>query len=156
MNLRKLDGKCIKIIDKQNCEYEGICSYNNKDYTYHEFGKDEESIQIANLLFYKSNIKKVESLENNRGPYGKFTQKYGTIEKMALEDGTDSIEEILTSEEPLHIYRLLTCIEDYLIKNEISYKRKLLQLLKEFNKYNEDEKTYEITKQIISKLENQN
>ena len=73
MNLKKYDEKCIKIIDIFGYEYEGNAIYNNQEYTYHEFGRDEDSLQILNYLFFKETIKKIIVLENG------FTNDYGYL-----------------------------------------------------------------------------
>ena len=53
MNLKKYDDKLVRITDKFNDVFEGICMYNDKDYTEHEFGINEESLQMPSMLFYK-------------------------------------------------------------------------------------------------------
>ena len=52
MNLREYDGQCVRIIDNRGDAFDGICSYNNEEYSEHEFGRAEECLQIENLLFY--------------------------------------------------------------------------------------------------------
>ena len=75
MKLSKYDNKCIKILDKFGYEYEGNCSYCGKEYNYHEYGRNEESLQILNYMFYKDTIKKIIVLDNG------FIDDYGLIEK---------------------------------------------------------------------------
>ena len=82
MNLHDYDDRCVRIIDNNSDIFDGICSYNNAEYDEHEFGRNEESLQICNFLFYKSDIKEIQSLENNDGPYGKFLAPYGKLEEM--------------------------------------------------------------------------
>jgi hypothetical protein len=46
MRLNKYDDKCIKIIDIFGNIYEGNCTYCCREYNLHEFGRDEECLQI--------------------------------------------------------------------------------------------------------------
>ncbi len=144
MKLAKFDSKIIRIITIDDEIYEGIASYNSQDYDEHEFGRNEESIQIAYCLFYKNDIKKIEVLDN-------FRDKYGLIEEVAVKDGIDFIDEILYSEEEEHISRLLLCILDHI--GEINYKALLKKKLEEFYKYTENNEQIELIDKIFSKLE---
>ena len=65
MNLQKYDNKLIQIIDNQNNKYEGICEYYNQEYSFHEYGKDEDCLEIFGFLFYKKDIKKTKSSERH-------------------------------------------------------------------------------------------
>ena len=114
MKLSQFDGQCVQIEDCNGDVFEGYCSYKSAEYNDIEFGCDEEGLQMPNMLFYKSDIRKVTSLEDHEGPYGKFSAPYGKLEEMAVEDGLTMIDEVLLSEEPEHIYRLLLCMEDHL------------------------------------------
>lgn len=140
MNLKKYDDKLVRITDKFNDVFEGICMYNDKDYTEHEFGKNEESLQLPSMLFYKSIIKKVEELDKFSGPYGK-------LEELVVEDGIDMIEEVCYCEEDEHIYRLLLCLEDNL--NSIDYQKELIKYLKEIVKYNKTEKVITESRKLL-------
>ncbi len=53
MNLHDYDDRCVRIIDNNSDIFDGICIYNNAEYDEHEFGRNEESLQICNFLFYK-------------------------------------------------------------------------------------------------------
>ena len=99
MNLKKYDNKCVQITYVDGKTYEGMCQYNCNEYCFHEFGVDEECLEMLCTLFYKSGIKKIVSLEKHHGPYGKFTEKYGELEKSIIESGNDMIEEAFESEE---------------------------------------------------------
>lgn len=130
MNIKKYDNKLVRITDIFNEEYEGICSYNNKDYNYHEYAKNEESLVIEYIMFFKSLIKKVEEIND-------FSDKYGHLEEIVVEDGNDIIEEVFDSEEDIHILRLLHYIKDNTSK--INDKDGLIKLLENLVKYNENE-----------------
>ena len=114
MNLAQYDGQCVRIIDTFDEVFDGICTYNNEEYNEHEFGCCEESLELINMIFYKSQIKSVESLENHTGPYGKFLDPYGTLEEMTIQDGIDSIKDVMFCEEDVHVIRLLNCLDKYL------------------------------------------
>lgn len=91
MNIKKFDNKKVKIIDNINDEYEGICKFNNIEYNFHEFGIDEESLQILNIIFYKSNIKKVKEIKN-------YSNNYSKLEEIISED-KDLLEDVLEDDE---------------------------------------------------------
>ncbi len=131
MNLIKYDNKCIRLVDGLGDVYEGIARYDSRDYNFHEYGKDEESIQMSHTIFFKFVIKKIEIIDS-------FSDKYGLLEESLLESGMDMVDEVLTSEEDISITRLLFCIEDrinILSKNE---KDELVKILDVFIKYNDN------------------
>lgn len=132
MNLKKYDNKCVRIKCIDGKIYEGICSYDFRDYCFHEYGKDEEALEILHFLFYKSDIEKIESLENVNGPFGRFSEPFGEIEKETVKD-FDLLEQALDDEENEHIYRILLCLE----KNELN--EKIIDLLRKLIKYNDDD-----------------
>ena len=73
MNLIKYDNKCIRLVDGLGNVYEGIARYDSRDYNFHEYGKDEESIQMSHTIFFKFVIKKIEIIDS-------FSDKYGLCE----------------------------------------------------------------------------
>jgi len=106
MNLKKYDNKYIRIIDTDDTEFEGLCSYNNKEFNDVEYGRNEDSLQILNIMFYKSFIKTIELIDN-------FSNKeYGNLEKLIIESGIDFIEDALESEDQIHVDRLILCINN--------------------------------------------
>ena len=131
INLIKYDNKFIRLVDGLGNVYEGIARYDSRDYNFHEYGKDEESIQMSHTIFFKFVIKKIEIIDS-------FSDKYGLLEESLLESGMDMVDEVLTSEEDISITRLLFCIEDrinILSKNE---KDELVKILDVFIKYNDN------------------
>ena len=110
-DLKRYDGKCVRITDADGNVFEGICSYNGEEYDEHEFGRCEEALQLPFFLFFKSDIVSLESLEDHTGPWGKFSAPWGTLEEKAAEDGIDGITEILFCEDPAHILRMLRCLD---------------------------------------------
>ncbi|MBR2711223.1 MAG: hypothetical protein IKE89_02010 [Bacilli bacterium] len=56
--LTKYDNKFIRLVDLLGDIYEGVTHYDSRDYNFHEYGIDEESIQMSHTIFFKSFIKK--------------------------------------------------------------------------------------------------
>ena len=138
MNLKKYDGKLVQIISKHdNKIYEGICEYNSKEYCYHEFGREEESLEIFHFLFYKCDIEKIKEIN-------KFTQKYSEIEKETVSD-IALLEQGLDDEDDIIIYRLLSCLEDIELNGDI------LNLLENLIKNNKDKRIINKAKELIGK-----
>lgn len=132
MNLIKYDNRFIRLVDGLGDIYEGVARYDSRDYNLHEYGKEEESIQMSHTIFFKSFIKKIEIIDS-------FSDKYGLLEESIIDLGMDMVDEILTSEEDVSINRLLLCLEDKiktLSKNDID---ELLKSLDVFIKYNNNE-----------------
>ena len=149
MNLVKYDGKCVRITCDNDDIFEGFCVYDNAEYNGCEYGREQESLDIENFKFYKDFIKKVESLENHNGPYGHFTYKYGTLEKMNFEDGLESINDILFSEEDEHAYRMLVYLEDHL---DYIDRSKIKIQLENLLKYSESKKVLDKTKLLVKMI----
>ena len=137
MTLKKYDNKLVQIDCIDGKIYEGICSYNSKDYTFHEYGRNEDSIQIFHFLFYKDDIIKINIID-------KFTNEYGEIEIETAKD-IDLLEQAIEDEDDIHVYRLLCYLDTIKICD------KCIELLKKVIKYNENEKVVKKAKEIISK-----
>lgn len=154
MDLSLFDGKCVRITDTSGDAYDGICSYNSDEYDYHEFGRDEDGLQIEFFLFYRSDISSVESLEDHEGPYGRFLDPYGKLEETAVEDGFDIIEDVLFSEENEHVVRMLNCLDKYLDPNygcELPCRKEVLDALGELLRVNNDKEIQEKAKRLLDK-----
>ena len=113
MNLKIYDNTCIRIVDTDGNDFDGICQYYNAAYNEHEHARDEDRLKIENFIFYSSDIWYIQSLENHTGPYGRFLDPYGKLEEMNIEDGIDGVEDILFSEEDEHVMRMLSCLDKY-------------------------------------------
>ena len=113
MNLREFDGKCVRIITAWGEVFEGVVSYDDREYALHEYGHDQEALRLTPIVFYKNDILSVISLEDVNGPFGHYSEKYGLLEKKCLEWGTDMIEEVFDSEDDSQILRMLACIKDH-------------------------------------------
>ncbi len=132
MNLKRYDNKCIRLVDGLGDIYEGVARHDSRDYNFHEYGKDEESIQMSHTIFFKSFIKKIDIIDS-------FSDKYGLLEESLIESGMDMVDEVLTSEEDISITRLLFCIEDRINILSINEKDELVKILDIFIKYNNNE-----------------
>ena len=113
---------------------------------------------MPTILFFKSDIREVTSLEDHQGPYGRFSSPYGKLEEMTVGDGIDMIEEMLFSEEPEHIYRLLLCLEDHLKSHDdklFEESEGLVDLLKGLMKMDVDAKIKEKAQALITMLQGQ-
>lgn len=105
MELKQYDGKRVKITDKSGDEYEGIAEYLNEEFCMHEIGREEACLQIVNFMFYKDDIKEIESLEESG-----YSAPYGKIEIKNMIDGFDSVYDELFCEEDEHVCRMLACL----------------------------------------------
>ena len=112
MNLDQFDGKCVRIITAWGEVFEGVVSYDDKEYAFHEYGHDQEALRLTPIIFYKNDIVSVISLEDVNGPFGHYSEKYGLLEKKCIEWGTDLIEEVFESEDDSQILRMLACMKD--------------------------------------------
>ena len=79
MDLNKFDGKCVRIITTSGEVFEGIVSYDDREYAFHEYGHDEEALRLTPVVFYKNEIESVISLEDVNGPFGHYSEKYGRL-----------------------------------------------------------------------------
>jgi hypothetical protein len=113
MSLNKFDGKCVRIITTSGEVFEGVVSYDDREYAFHEYGHDQEALRLTPIVFYKDEIKSVISLEDVNGPFGHYSERYGLLERKCLEWGTDMIEEVLDSEDDSQILRMLACMKDH-------------------------------------------
>jgi hypothetical protein len=112
MNLKSFDGRCVRIITASGEVYEGVVSYDSEEYALHEYGRSQEALHLTPIVFYKDDIADVINLEDVKGPFGHYSEKYGLLEKKCLEWGTDLIEEVFDSEDDDQILRLLLCMSD--------------------------------------------
>jgi hypothetical protein len=126
MNLKKFDNKCVQITDTDNKIYEGNCYFNDKEYNEHEYGRNEDSLQILNIIFYKSDIKKIKLIENLS------STDYGNLEELIIDSGLDFIEDAFDSEDKVHIERLIRCIKDNIEKFED--REAVERLIEKYNK----------------------
>ncbi len=113
MDLQQFDGKCVRIVTAWGEIFEGVVSYDDREYAFHEYGRDQEALRLTPILFFKNDIVSVISLEDVNGPFGHYSEKYGLLERKCLEWGTDMIEEVFDSEDDVQILRMLACLNDH-------------------------------------------
>ncbi len=114
MELKRFDDKCVRILTASGESYEGIVSYCSREYVFHEYGVDQEAVNLTPMLVYQDDIVSIINLEDVDGPFGHYSEKYGLLERKCLEWGTDMIEEVLESEDDTQILRMLACMKDAL------------------------------------------
>ena len=95
--LKKYDNKLVQIKCIDGKIYEGVSTYNSQDYTFHEYGKDEESLEIFHFLFYKNDIKKINIIDKFSEPFGEIeiSTVKGRIESHLSENsGTNKVQDV--------------------------------------------------------------
>ena len=60
MKLSDYDNQTVRITLKDGMVFEGYAVHNSADYDFHEFGRNEQSLQIDDWLFFRRDIKSVE------------------------------------------------------------------------------------------------
>lgn len=100
MKLKCYDNKLVCI----NGIYEGYASYNSKDYNFHEYGRDEDGLEIFGFLFFRSDINSISKIKD-------FSKPYGKLEELVAMDN-ESISDALESEDEIHINRLINYLKD--------------------------------------------
>ena len=107
MKLSDYDDKCVRITFNDGTFLEGACVHDPKEFCETELGIDEECLEIADWLFKKSEIAKVELIDEN----DPFLTPFGMIEEEKIKEGADEIFEFLFDGDPRNSQRLLACIE---------------------------------------------
>ena len=144
MKLSKYDNKLIRIQDTLDDIYEGIGEYLSREYNEHEYGRDEESLKITYVLFFTSDIKKIEIIKD-------FSNKYGKLEEVVVDQELDLVEEVFEDGEDIHIIRLIDYIKDNL--DLIVDKEKMTKLLDTLMKYNKNSEILKKALELKNKLE---
>ena len=106
MTLKKYDNKCVRIIDTDDNVFEGNCIFNSKEYNEHEYGMNEDSLQILNISFYKSYIKSVEILKELRN------DEYSMLEELIVDSDKDFLDDALEMCDEVEKERLMLYIKD--------------------------------------------
>ncbi len=57
---RGCDGKPVRLTTTQDEVFFGIASHHSAEYCFHEFGRDEEALQIGCFVFYPQDIRDVQ------------------------------------------------------------------------------------------------
>lgn len=154
MNLKRFDGQCVRIIDSDDIAFDGYCSYNHSEYNEHEFGRAEDGLEIVNFLFFESDIKSIKSLEGHTGPYGRFLDPFGKLEEMNVQNGLDSILDVLFCEDNEHVLRMLRCLDYYFDPEnhcEFPYQREAYGALMELVESTTDETVKAEANRLVDK-----
>lgn len=106
MTLKKYDNKCVRIIDTDDNVFEGNCIFNSKEYNEHEYGMNEDSLQILNISFYKSYIKSIEILKELK------KDEYTMLEELIADSDKDFLDDALDMCNEIEKERLMLCIKD--------------------------------------------
>ena len=106
MNLKKYDNKCVRIIDTDDNIFEGNCIFNSKEYNEHEYGMNEDSLQILNISFYKSYIKSIEILKELK------KDEYTMLEELIVNSDKDFLDDALDMCNEIEKERLMLCINN--------------------------------------------
>ena len=106
MNLKKYDNKCVRIIDTDDNIFEGNCIFNSKEYNEHEYGMNEDSLQILNISFYKSYIKSIEILKELK------KDEYTMLEELIVNSDKDFLDDALDMCDEIEKERLMICINN--------------------------------------------
>ena len=72
MKLKQYDGQCVRIDCVDGIVYDGICSYNNKEYNEQEYGRPEECLVMVNFLFFQKRYRS----------HRKFGKPHGSLRKI--------------------------------------------------------------------------
>ena len=67
-DLKQLDGRWVRLTHCDDLVFEGLCELDDADYCLHEYGREEDALNIDNWLFYFSDIQSAEAVEP--GPVG--------------------------------------------------------------------------------------
>ena len=100
------DGKLIRLTDDQGNTFTGVADTFSEGYGLHEYGREEEGIQLGEFIIFRSQIGKVEFLPTYReaaaaippGRYRHFKGKEYEVIAVARHSET---------EEPMVVYRAL-------------------------------------------------
>ena len=59
-DMQKLDGQWVRLIHCDGLAFEGMCRLDSADYCLHEYGREEDALNIDNWLFYAGDILSAE------------------------------------------------------------------------------------------------
>ncbi|MBR6918181.1 MAG: hypothetical protein IKN38_08360 [Clostridia bacterium] len=144
MELGRFDGRRVRIVSADGEVYEGLAYHNNADYNYHEFGSYEEGLEISNCLFYRSDIKEIEEIEE-------FSAPYGRIEETVLEDGADMALEALECDgDDDTACRMIACIAAYLKDGrDFPDREEIVSAVKDLLLYSDSERIKDAARAVI-------
>lgn len=105
--MKEYDNRPVRITTVDEKIYEGICTHNSCDYCFHEFGRDEESLEIDDYLFFADEIRNIELIqEEDIHIWDSLPQHMMKLDPDAytkIESGTKTIEMRLYDEKRQNI-----------------------------------------------------
>ena len=114
MKLSDYNDLCVRITLRDGSVFEGACQYNDAEFNEAEIGPAEEGLEIGGWLFCRSEIEKVELIDESNP----FRAPFGTIEEETVRDGVDAIRDGLIDGDERNVERLLNCLEHSLTQPE--------------------------------------
>ena len=106
VRLFEYDGKPVRVTDHRGSAFAGVAEFNPPDFGLHECGREEESLQIGDVMIFESDIEKVEFLPS-------FEEAAATITVGRYRHFKGRDYEVLAvarhseTEEPMVVYRAL-------------------------------------------------
>ena len=131
MKLSRYDDQCVRVTMKDGEVFEGACAYDSAEYCESEYGRNEDALHIAGWLFYESQIRRVEIIDESHP----FTAPFGRIEEETLADGPWEVEDLLFDDDPRNALRMLACLEARLAPEK---RRGTVDMLEKLVKYTDD------------------
>ncbi len=61
--LQQLDGKWVRLTHSDGLVFEGRCEVEDAEYCLHEYGREDDALNIDNWLFYGSDVRRAEIVE---------------------------------------------------------------------------------------------
>ena len=107
MNLKQFDGKRVRLTDVRGEVFEGVCTHSSLDWNEHIFGRREEGVELGTVSFFRSDIRRLESLEGRA-----YSGPWGALEALTVSDGADAVLDALEDAAPEPQLRLLRCLAD--------------------------------------------
>ena len=96
-DLKQLDGRWVRLVHSDGLAFEGRCEHLHAEYCLHEFGREEDALEIDHWLFYKSDIQSIEAVEP--GPVGVWMDR--PLHRMRLEP--DAFRKIESGEKTVEL-----------------------------------------------------
>ncbi|MBR2727824.1 MAG: hypothetical protein IKD71_08030 [Solobacterium sp.] len=149
MNLEQYDDLCVRIVLIGGEYFEGACQYFGREYNEAELGIDSESLNIAGWMFRPEDIEEIIVIDEEH-PY---LEPYGRPEKEAVADTLKDhdpwwIDDLLFTEEPRNIVRMLACLDDCLA-GDFPFRNEVLAMIERLIPYVEKVMTPDENKEVI-------
>ena len=61
--LQRVDGQWVRLTHCDGLIFEGLCRLDDAEYCFHEYGRNEDALNIDNWLFYRGDILEAEAVE---------------------------------------------------------------------------------------------